>query len=1122
MASYLDNLSGSTIEDLKDNKDFQKDLVRFLSSERINYSIDELREGGVDFMVDEYVEHMRGQDANEVTALRDLSFAKDTTTREQDRLAFGRLMETWDKVDGVGTGFLKGAGDYGEAIITSPATLASVFTGGYSKFGAMAATKATQLATRAAVKRIMSKEFAVQAGKGFATTAVVEGGLTAGQVEIQESARENTIENYEGMSAGEKAFTIGLGAGFGGTIGGFSRGLSIKQADQVAENLMTQSATIASNKQATAKIAVKKLSKVGSTSQGRKKVNNILNKMNGLVDILAQRDVKKNPLDPKKVAEGLDIKKNILTEGPNINVTTGLSRHTLQAITAAALEVADVIKLKDGERISTALAQAMDDEIINTKIIDKIINDYGLTREEFGYVFLSDLSEAGRTLGAAGQIARKIKKSDLSEILDKIEVLSDRGVGVYNDRLAKEVSATVGVEKGSFGTAIEALRIADSARIAFMTSQLGTTAANTMFSTARIGIDVVDEIFRQTLRTGYTFATTGKIPISNFRTVTSGLRSMSWNKQDALLIKEMYKRDFPEEYQKIFYDINRAEVSVGSDTTVGKIGSFVNILNSAVDSRFKQAAFYASLDRQLIESGEDGLRGFLSKNNSLLDLPDQAMRDKAVYDSLDFVFQKGYKKDDALGIPRAVINLHKKAPFVVSGFFGMPFPRYVANHIEFINDYTPIAFVTGGRKNFDKIYAGTLKDPTERIARQMTGISLISGAVYARASQVEFDEDGKAIGMKTAFSDMQFGEEDQTKKLGRVAGALAAHQLLGDLIVRYHYDLPMPKNSETIRNVLDVAGGLGNMGFDQGLVSDTRKAFDEASFKPIARRMADVIATFTYPLTPLKDLQGQINPEASYVPYTRDLMLGDGVQKEHNLLYAMFTDTESINRLVRFLPEFDTELMQYTQSLDGRKSTVLYDPIGGGPVRARDPITKQLLGIESKKAPNTLQKNINNLNLREFLLYRKSQIRNPSLDILVRFGLSKTLNSNFEDYISKPLKEYDSTVMFNEISSDEQAMLIKKFINRQVKATETRIEMYFEELSNISPRSAASYIRNVFHLEMQQAKPGVTERSVNHASSGKFNSVDDYINDSENITEELERKQQIIQLNTLQEQKINM
>ena len=1122
MTSYLDNVSGSTIEDLKENKDFQKDLVRFLSSDRINFSIDELREGGVDFMVDEYVEHMRGQDANEVTALRDLSFAKDTTTRESDRLAFGRLMETWDKVDGVGTGFIKGTFDYGEAILTSPATLASVFTGGYSKLGAVAATKATQLATRAAVKSIMSKQFAKEAAKGFVRTAAVEGALTAGQVEVQESARENTIEDYQGMSIGEKAFTVGIGAGFGGTLGGFSRGLSIKQADQVAENLMKQSSSIAANKQKIAKVAVKKLSEVGSTAQGRKKVNNILNKMNGLVDILAKRDVKKNPLDPKKVAEGLDIKKDILTEGPNIDVTAGLSRHTLQGIAAAALEVAEVIKLKEGERISTALAQAMDDGIINTKSIDKIINDYGLTREEFGYVFLSDLSEAGRTLGAAGQVAKLIKKSDLSEILDKIEVLSDQGVGVYNDRLAKEVSATIGVERNAFGTAIEVLRQTDSARIAFMTSQIGTTAANAMFSTARMGIDVVDEVFRQTLRTGYAFATTGKVPISNFRAVTSGLRSMSWNKQDALLIKEMYKRDFPEEYQKIFYDINRAEVSVGSDTVVGKIGSFVNTLNSAVDSRFKQAAFYSSIDRQLIERGEGGLKDFLSKNDSLLDLPDQAIKDKAVYDSLDFVFQKGYKKEDALGIPRAVINLHKKAPFVVSGVLGMPFPRYVANHIEFINDYTPIAFITGGRKNFDKVYAGTLKDPTERMARQMTGISLISGAVYARASQVEFDDDGKAIGMKTAFSDMQFGQAGETKRLGRVAGALAAHQLLGDLIVRYHYDLPMPKTSELTRDVLQVAGGLGNMGFDKGLESDIRKAFDEASFKPIARRLADVMATFTYPVTVFKDLQGQINPEASYVPYTRDLMLGDGVQKEHNLLYAMFTDTESINRLVRFLPEFDTELMQYTQSLDGRKSTVLYDPIGGGPVRSRNPITKQLLGIESKKAPNTLQKNINNLNLKEFLLYRKSQIRNPALDILVRFGLSKTLNNNFEDYISKPLKEYDSTVMFSEISSDEQAMLIKKFINQQVRATETRIEMYFEELSNKSPRGAASYIRNVFQIEMQQAKPGVTERSVSHASGGKFNSVDEYINDSETITQELERKQEIMQLNAVQEQKINM
>ena len=67
-----------------------------------------------------------------------------------------------------------------------------------------------------------------------------------------------------------------------------------------------------------------------------------------------------------------------------------------------------------------------------------------------------------------------------------------------------------------------------------------------------------------------------------------------------------------------------------------------------------------------------------------------------------------------------------------------------------------------------------LKDPTERLARQMTGVSLFAGAVYARASQVEFDDEGNAISMKTSFSDMQIGEEGKTLKTGRVAGPLAA------------------------------------------------------------------------------------------------------------------------------------------------------------------------------------------------------------------------------------------------------------------------------------------------------------------------------------------------------------
>ena len=175
MESYVEKAKGKTIADIKDDREFQKDLVRFLSSSRKNYSINELRKKDVDWMVDEYVEHMRSQDTNEATALQDLYFARDENAREQDRLAFGRLMMAWDSVERAGTG--KGVGDYLEAIATSPSTMAGIFTGGFSKIAALGATKASAIGARAAVSKVLSKEFAKQAGKGFATTAAVEGAL---------------------------------------------------------------------------------------------------------------------------------------------------------------------------------------------------------------------------------------------------------------------------------------------------------------------------------------------------------------------------------------------------------------------------------------------------------------------------------------------------------------------------------------------------------------------------------------------------------------------------------------------------------------------------------------------------------------------------------------------------------------------------------------------------------------------------------------------------------------------------------------------------------------------------------------------------------------------------------
>tara|TARA_R100001369_G_scaffold74850_1_gene103614 strand:- start:227 stop:1327 length:1101 start_codon:yes stop_codon:yes gene_type:complete len=362
---------------------------------------------------------------------------------------------------------------------------------------------------------------------------------------------------------------------------------------------------------------------------------------------------------------------------------------------------------------------------------------------------------------------------------------------------------------------------------------------------------------------------------------------------------------------------------------------------------------------------------------------------------------------------------------------------------------------------------------------------------------------------------MQIGEEGKTLKTGRVAGPLAAHQLLGDLYVRWKYDLPVPKTSEVFLDALDVAGGLGNMGFDNGLKTDIEKAINDGVWGGLGNRLGNIGATFTYPLTVVTDMYGQIDPRRSYKPYTRDLMMGDGRQTTYNLLDAMMDDTESLNRFVRFLPEVD--FVQYTQSINGKNSVPIYDPFSGQPVRSVDPIMKQITGIDRRSAPTELQKEINTLGLKEYKLYKKSTARNPAVDLLLRLSLSKSLPQEFEKWRSEPLRAYDGVIKYDDLEPEVKVDRLEEFINSKIKAHKDRVEIYFEDLRKNKPRQAASYIRNQYAITEKQEEKSFFDTAIRSIPEAKgFKNADEYIANAETIDEELIRKEQILTLVDLQ------
>ena len=76
-----------------------------------------------------YMEHFRFQNVNEVTAVNDLLYAQNADEESKER--FARLMDTYDKMDS-DLGFAA-AGDYVAGVLSAPSTYAGIFTGGGAK-----------------------------------------------------------------------------------------------------------------------------------------------------------------------------------------------------------------------------------------------------------------------------------------------------------------------------------------------------------------------------------------------------------------------------------------------------------------------------------------------------------------------------------------------------------------------------------------------------------------------------------------------------------------------------------------------------------------------------------------------------------------------------------------------------------------------------------------------------------------------------------------------------------------------------------------------------------------------------------------------------------------------------
>jgi len=293
-------------------------------------------------------------------------------------------------------------------------------------------------------------------------------------------------------------------------------------------------------------------------------------------------------------------------------------------------------------------------------------------------------------------------------------------------------------------------------------------------------------------------------------------------------------------------------------------------------------------------------------------------------------------------------------------------------------------------------------------------------------------------------------------------------------------------------------------------IKEVINSFSEGGITEGASKMGgNILSTFTYPLTPLRDLQGQFSYESAGAPYTRSLAssLEEDKTEETSGMFAA--------QATRFLPDYD--FIQYTQSFTRNEGNDIdyYSPFNPMPVGKMNPIAKTFTGVAGSPTLTGIQKEMNRLNLEEYKLYGNSKVKNNNLDYVVRYRLSQVMHKNFEAWRKEklPLGSEVENKTYDEIESVElKKEIFKSWIDGQVSYQKAKTEDWFNSLigqkNNIKARG---FIRNNYFLQVAEKGDRVFNKAASDLTGGKFKTSKEYLSDSESIEEELERRQILIE-----------
>lgn len=1003
MLKAYNNIEELDKETLMSDDDFVADASAFL---RDRGGYEDLMTSDVVF--DRFMEHMRFQDSNEVTAIRDLEYAQNTDLEGKQR--FGRLMDAYDKVDDLS---LRMVGDYAEAIARAPSTYAGIITGGVGKAASIAGTQAVKLglrktlssslqqAARTAIKEGASQTL-VKAGKAAATqatsksvlkgaakAAAVEGTIGLGQGAVQEFTRVET--GLQDEYTGGRTLAQGLGSAIGAGLINVPVGMGQKLFADRASELAAK-----------ADLAEVELAKTASRKSKEVLAKAGKDKENKAKQIL-------NALNPNDVAVGRKLKKDMSSSE---SLTSALGPEVVDNIAAAFIRVSDEIELKPGQRITEAISDGIRNKTIDMSEVGNILREHNLNLDQFGLVYLAELSDAGRILGTAGNLQKELAKQKVDLLVRNLDDLNRGGFVAMTGKEAQELADANDVAAVS-NKFMQGARDLDRLGVASMTVQAATTMRNTIGGGFRGAIDATT----RTMDNAIEIATGNKAP----KDIFSGSFDMlgyTLNPYESRVVRTLFEKEFPEEAKRLFRDNADIDYRGGREKiqrdkagniiekkdadgnvipqkqpAMNKLAKNINVFNTMSDNMFKQTVLATSLSRAMKDSGTD-IASVIASGN-FKNIP-QEVYQKAIKDAYEFTYQSNLKgKDDKVfGMFASAGNVMQEVfPFVFSAF--MPFPKFVANQLKFQYDHIPLLGFT------DALVTGSGKRAREQLPKQLAGASALTAAYAWRVQQ----------GPNAEWYEIDKGNGDYINGKA-IYGPLAPFMVAADVLYRTKLfgfgedagqEVPQEWGKYYSKAMLEATlgstfrTGLGLAGIET-LYDST---VSNVSAKGIAEWAGNTIGRYTIGVGVAKDIYSQFDEASRMVPAT-----STGEEDFFDIVGKVST---------RNLPDIPQI---------GGYDTPARSPYMSGPLMSINPIEKQLFGsTTTRKSP--LMKEMSRLGMSYNDIYERD--KDDKIDFYTRQELSRE-GSKYN--LNVGLRNYMDSDLYAKADSAEEKVTFLKEIGR--------------------------------------------------------------------------------------------